>query len=120
MSLTASPMDRVEYEGRAPDLATTICGGSMKHGLMLMLAVLIPSRSIAEDAGRAMPARADPIAAAQTATMRDEPGQSFRDCADCPEMVVVPAGSFMMGSPDDEPGGFFDGERPLRRVSVRQ
>jgi len=81
----------------------------MKHGLMLMLAVLIPSRSIAEDPGRGMPARADPIAAAQTATMRDEPGQSFRDCADCPEMVVVPAGSFMMGSPDDEPGGFFDG-----------
>ncbi len=26
-------------------------------------------------------------------------GQSFRDCPECPEMVVVPAGSFMMGSP---------------------
>jgi hypothetical protein len=26
-------------------------------------------------------------------------GQSFRDCADCPEMTVIPAGSFMMGSP---------------------
>jgi formylglycine-generating enzyme required for sulfatase activity len=38
-------------------------------------------------------------------------GQSFRDqlasgepCAACPEMVVVPAGSFVMGSPDDELG----------------
>ena len=26
-------------------------------------------------------------------------GTVFRDCPDCPEMVVVPAGSFMMGSP---------------------
>jgi formylglycine-generating enzyme required for sulfatase activity len=26
----------------------------------------------------------------------------FRECADCPEMVVVPAGSFAMGSPDGE------------------
>jgi formylglycine-generating enzyme required for sulfatase activity len=27
-----------------------------------------------------------------------EPGEIFRDCADCPEMVVVPAGEFSMGS----------------------
>ncbi len=27
----------------------------------------------------------------------------FKDCPDCPEMVVVPAGSFVMGSPDSEP-----------------
>lgn len=26
------------------------------------------------------------------------PGTVFRDCPDCPEMVVIPAGSFMMGS----------------------
>jgi formylglycine-generating enzyme required for sulfatase activity len=29
-------------------------------------------------------------------------GQSFRDCPECPEMVVVPKGSFIMGSPADE------------------
>ncbi len=29
---------------------------------------------------------------------------SFRDCNDCPEMVVVPAGSFTMGTPDGEIG----------------
>jgi formylglycine-generating enzyme required for sulfatase activity len=32
-----------------------------------------------------------------------KPGATFRECAkDCPEMVVVPAGEFMMGSPPDE------------------
>jgi formylglycine-generating enzyme required for sulfatase activity len=30
-------------------------------------------------------------------------GQSFRDCAECPEMVVIPAGRFTMGSPTAEP-----------------
>ncbi len=29
-------------------------------------------------------------------------GERFRDCETCPEMVVVPAGSFMMGSPASE------------------
>ncbi len=29
--------------------------------------------------------------------------ESFRDCPSCPEMVVVPAGEFVMGSPKDEP-----------------
>ncbi|MEM7661470.1 MAG: SUMF1/EgtB/PvdO family nonheme iron enzyme [Pseudomonadota bacterium] len=28
----------------------------------------------------------------------------FRDCTDCPEMVVVPAGTVVMGSPEDEKG----------------
>ena len=31
-----------------------------------------------------------------------QPGAAFRDCPECPEMVVVPAGSFTMGSPDSE------------------
>jgi formylglycine-generating enzyme required for sulfatase activity len=33
-----------------------------------------------------------------------KPGDKFKECAACPEMVVVPSGSFMMGSPSDEPG----------------
>lgn len=41
-------------------------------------------------------------------------GQSFRDCADCPEMVVIPAGSFVMGS---RPTGISDDE-PERTVRV--
>jgi formylglycine-generating enzyme required for sulfatase activity len=30
------------------------------------------------------------------------PGTVFRDCPDCPEMVVIPAGSLMMGSSESE------------------
>ena len=30
--------------------------------------------------------------------------QRFQDCPECPVMVVVPAGSFMMGAPEDEEG----------------
>jgi formylglycine-generating enzyme required for sulfatase activity/class 3 adenylate cyclase len=30
------------------------------------------------------------------------PPQTFRDCANCPEMVVVPAGTFQMGAPPSE------------------
>ncbi len=29
-------------------------------------------------------------------------GQTFRDCRSCPEMVVIPPGSFIMGTPKDE------------------
>src|SRR5437016_6097302 len=31
-----------------------------------------------------------------------EPGSVFRECPDCPEMVVIPAGSFTMGSSESE------------------
>jgi formylglycine-generating enzyme required for sulfatase activity len=33
-----------------------------------------------------------------------KPGDTFQECDICPEMVVVPAGSFTMGSPDSEKG----------------
>ena len=32
------------------------------------------------------------------------PGRVFRDCPSCPEMIVVPAGTFIMGSPETEEG----------------
>ena len=33
-----------------------------------------------------------------------KPADTFRECDGCPEMVVVPAGSFTMGSPESEKG----------------
>ena len=44
-------------------------------------------------------------------------GDTFRDCATCPEMVVLPAGKFMMGSPEGERGRD-DYEGPQRQVTI--
>lgn len=44
-------------------------------------------------------------------------GELFRDCQDCPEMVVIPSGRFIMGSPSSEPQRLSD-EGPQREVSV--
>ena len=48
-----------------------------------------------------------------------QPGRVFRDCPECPEMVVVPAGSFTMGSPSSEEGRH-DSEGPQYRVTIRE
>ncbi len=58
-----------------------------------------------------------PIATLQPSQPVPRPGQVFRDCPECPEMVVIPAGSFDMGSPryDPERSGR---EGPQHRVNV--
>lgn len=48
-------------------------------------------------------------------------GEVFQDCARCPQMVVAPAGSFMMGSPPDElelADPEDETDRPQRRVAI--
>ena len=44
-------------------------------------------------------------------------GETFRDCATCPEMVVLPTGKFTMGSPEEEEGRY-DDEGPQRQVTI--
>lgn len=44
------------------------------------------------------------------------PGSSFRDCVECPEMIVIPAGDFVLGSPAKEEGRF-NSEGPQQRIS---
>jgi formylglycine-generating enzyme required for sulfatase activity len=68
-----------------------------------------PEPPVVQAETRSAPPPADPF----------PPGKRFRDCEDaaCPWMVVVRAGSFMMGSPTNEPGRKSD-EGPQRRVSI--
>lgn len=56
-------------------------------------------------------------AAAAQAVAARVPGAVFRDCAECPEMVVVPPGRFEMGSPAWEAGRYAD-EGPVREVRI--
>ena len=52
------------------------------------------------------------------------PGQVLRDCADCPEMIVVPPGRVVMGSPEDEttaeqvPADYAARERPRTTITL--
>ena len=46
--------------------------------------------------------QAKQLIAAGREAERNRPGDEFQDCDYCPEMVVVPAGSFRMGSPRSE------------------
>ena len=53
----------------------------------------------------------------QKANDARRPGRLFRDCEGCPEMVILPAGSFTMGSTDAE-AGRQPTEGPQHRVSL--
>lgn len=57
--------------------------------------------------------------ASRAALAGNHAGPSFRDCRDCPEMVVVPAGRFMMGALPGEPGRDEKGrEEPRHQVVI--
>ena len=59
---------------------------------------------------------AQKVAAAEAtrrAAANHRPGQVIKDCADCPEMIVIPGGSFVMGSDK------YNDEKPPHTVAVR-
>ncbi len=61
---------------------------------------------------------APPVAVAPPVEVApSEPGSTFRDCDACPEMVVIPAGNFTMGSSKSETGHQAD-EEPQREVKL--
>jgi formylglycine-generating enzyme required for sulfatase activity len=56
-----------------------------------------------------------PLTAAQEQALK--PKDSFKECAQCPEMVVVPVGSFTIWSPANEKGRAKD-EGPQHTVTI--
>jgi formylglycine-generating enzyme required for sulfatase activity len=61
---------------------------------------------------RPSPAPADSVVAQKETS--PEPGELFRDCRDCTELVVVPPGDFVMGSSDTPY------EKPERTISIKR
>jgi formylglycine-generating enzyme required for sulfatase activity len=61
------------------------------------------------------PSMVSPLTAAQERGLK--PKETFKECAQCPEMVVVPAGKFTMGSSDNEKGRDKD-EGPQHIVTI--
>jgi formylglycine-generating enzyme required for sulfatase activity len=70
---------------------------------------LVPPGALVADLSRAKVAE-------HAATASPRP--SFKDCADCPEMVALDSGEFMMGSPESELDRRETEGRP-RRVTIR-
>jgi formylglycine-generating enzyme required for sulfatase activity len=79
--------------------------GSGRARLWLLLSTLsflgIGAPTPAEAAAGELPSVA-PLAPERERALK--PTDSFKECASCPEMVVVPAGSFAMDSPSGEEG----------------
>ena len=72
-----------------------------------------------DEMGRPTDDSRDEIAATASNAGTLPPGTAFRDCAGCPAMVVVPAGSFTMGAPVHEAGSYGN-ERPMHRVTIAE
>jgi formylglycine-generating enzyme required for sulfatase activity len=52
------------------------------------------------------------------ASAEERKDREFKECTLCPVMVGIPAGSFMMGSPESE-SGRYDSEGPQHAVSIK-
>jgi formylglycine-generating enzyme required for sulfatase activity len=58
------------------------------------------------------------VASAALAAEPSTPGATFKDCADCPEMVFIPAGSFQMGYEGGIAPDRYDG--PVHPMTIRR
>lgn len=86
----------------------------MTERLMQLIALLaVPVAGLL--AGCSGPGGGDASTTADQAVVQS--GRPFRDCRDCPEMISVPGGRFVIGSPPDEPGR--DRPRALREEPAR-
>ena len=80
--------------------------------LALMFAITFVLRSPTDNPPDA-PSMVAPERRYEDIFLRLSPGTRFRDCASCPEMVIVPAGEFRMGASDGVTNA-----RPAREVRV--
>jgi formylglycine-generating enzyme required for sulfatase activity len=95
----------------------------LRAAVIVVLIGLLPSQARAEEPivtpmPERQPTRCEHIEAQVGNENRClKPKDSFRDCPDCPEMVVVPPGKSTMGSPENEKDRLED-EGPQHEVTI--
>jgi len=58
------------------------------------------------------------LAVSGTSGAQVQKDREFQECPECPVMVGIPAGTFVMGSPANE-SGRFDSEGPQHEVAIK-
>jgi formylglycine-generating enzyme required for sulfatase activity len=92
-----------------------LIAATLGAGIAGVVTVWIANATVARAAGPAEQEGAEaPLSPERERALK--PKDAFKECANCPEMVVVPAGRFMMGSPVSEPGRS-DDESPQHTVT---
>ena len=81
------------------------------------LAVMALAFALGQARAEPAPTSAPVLAAGEEVGLK--PKDIFRDCRDCPDMVVIPAGKFLMGSKEQKPGDAGN-EGPQHEVVLRQ
>ena len=101
--------------GRIPRMVLTAAGLACVVVLVGWFAMAIQTW---QEASRETRERKEQVRLEKMREEREAAGvERFRDCDVCPEMVVIPAGSFTMGSPASEEGRR-DWEGPQHQVTI--
>ena len=93
--------------------------GVLVFAIVAGLPVLMSGGWIVYQLARLLPQLWDVSTSALTTQAEQalKPGDTFKECASCPEMIVVPAGEFVMGSPATESGRYHN-EGPQHKVTI--
>jgi formylglycine-generating enzyme required for sulfatase activity len=116
--VSSSLVDEFYFVAPSSRVATTPPGDTRPPARREPEPRVTPPAPPAPQPARPQPAPAQPQREAAAPPRADSgrgparPGDVFRDCRECPEMVVVPAGDFDMGSND------FDFEKPVHKVTI--
>jgi formylglycine-generating enzyme required for sulfatase activity len=114
--------DQRQGRGRRAWLPWLIGGGAGGIAVVAALAWVLQSHIPGAQPTATVPPVAEPSVATNVPLSLDreralKSKDTFRECSECPEMIVVPAGSFTMGSPASETG-HRDNEGPQHTVKI--